>query len=101
MLFLLKRSFFSKICVFSKEIQIEEKKIEIIKNWPKRKLIKDIQVFIGFINFYQQFIKTFSNIITLLILMFKVKSLNNKIINSSNGIKISSRKNSYNNNGAS
>lgn len=42
--------------VSAQRIQIEDKKIEVIKNWPESKLINDIKVFIEFANFYQQFI---------------------------------------------
>lgn len=47
-----------KICflmyiIFSKDINIKIKIIEIIKDWLKSKLISNIQVFLRFINFYQ------------------------------------------------
>ena len=32
------------------------KKIEVLKNWPEPKLVRDIQVFLNFANFYWQFI---------------------------------------------
>ena len=35
---------------------MEVEKIKIIKNWPKPKSFRDIQVFLGFANFYQLFI---------------------------------------------
>lgn len=38
-----------------------------MKTEPKPKLINDIQVFLGFFNFYQRFIKIFSEIAPLLI----------------------------------
>ena len=40
----------------AQKIRMEEKQIEAVKNWPKPKLIRDIQVFLGFANFYQRFI---------------------------------------------
>ena len=41
---------------------MEEERIEAVKNWPEPKSIQDIQVFIGFANFYQRFIQSFSKI---------------------------------------
>lgn len=41
-------------------IQIEENYIEAIQSWPKPRIIREVQVFIGFANFYRQFIKRFS-----------------------------------------
>ena len=43
---------------------MEDERIEIVRNWPKPKSVQDIQVFIGFANFYQQFIQGFSRIAT-------------------------------------
>ena len=51
---------------------MEDEKFEVVKNWPKPKSVTDIQVFIGFANFYWQFIRSFSRIAALLILMFKM-----------------------------
>ena len=38
--------------VSSKGISMEVEQIEVIKEWPKPKSVKDIQVFLGFANFY-------------------------------------------------
>ena len=48
--------------VLSQGIRMEDKKIEAVKNWPEPKSVWDIQVFIGFANFYRQFIRGFSKI---------------------------------------
>ena len=53
-------------------IKIEEKRIDIVKKWLKPKSVWDIQVFIGFVNFYQRFIKGFSRIVAPLIAMLKI-----------------------------
>ena len=37
---------------------MEAKKIEILKNWVKPKLVQDIEAFLDFINFYWQFIQS-------------------------------------------
>ena len=43
-----------------KRIQMEDERIETVKTWPKRRSVRDIQVFIGFANFYWQFIQGFN-----------------------------------------
>ena len=37
-------------------VQMEDKRIEAVKNWPKPKLMRNIQVFLEFANFYRRFI---------------------------------------------
>ena len=39
-----------------KGIRIEDKRIEVVKQWPELQSVRDIQVFLVFANFYQQFI---------------------------------------------
>jgi hypothetical protein len=39
---------------------MEEEKIEAIKNWKVPTNVKGVESFLGFMNFYQQFIKNFS-----------------------------------------
>ena len=57
-----KGSFYkNKVCflryvVSAKGVQIEDERIEAVKNWPKPKFIYNIQVFLGFANFYWRFI---------------------------------------------
>ena len=48
--------------VSSKGISMEAEQIEVIRKWPELKLVQDIQVFLGFANFYCWFIKGFSKI---------------------------------------
>ena len=52
-------------------VRMEDEQIEAVKNWPKPTLVRDIQVFIGFANFYQRFIQGFSKIAAPLTLMLK------------------------------
>ena len=40
----------------AQEVQIEEEKIDVVKNWPESISIHDIQVFFDFVNFYCRFI---------------------------------------------
>jgi len=48
------------------EVQIEEEKFKAIKEWKTPTKVKDIKSFLGFANFYRQFIKDFSHIAILL-----------------------------------
>ena len=50
---------------------MEVEQIEVVKMWPKPKFVQDIQAFLGFANFYCQFIKSFSKIAILLTLILK------------------------------
>ena len=43
-------------------VQMEDEKIKAIKSWPEPNLVQDIQVFIGFANFYWRFIQGFSKV---------------------------------------
>ena len=52
--------------------KFENKKIKIVKNWLESKLIKDMQVFLNFANFYQYFIQSFDTIAKTLISMLKM-----------------------------
>ena len=58
--------------ISSQEIRMEEERIDAVKAWPEPKLIRDIQVFIGFANFYRRFIQGFSKIAALLTSMLKI-----------------------------
>lgn len=42
--------------ISSQGIKMQDKRIETVRNWPEPKLVKDIQVFLGFANFYYCFI---------------------------------------------
>ena len=48
--------------VSSKGINMEVEWIEVVRKWPEPKSVWDIQVFLGFANFYYWFIKSFSKI---------------------------------------
>ena len=57
--------------VSSKGISMEAKRIEVVKDWPEPKSVRDIQVFLGFANFYRRFIQGFSRIAASLTSMLK------------------------------
>ena len=50
---------------------MEEERINAVKKWAKPQSVRDIQVFIGFANFYRRFIKGFSRIAAPLTAMLK------------------------------
>ena len=77
---------------------MEVEKIEIIKDWPEPKSIQNIEVFLCFANFYQQFIQGFNKIVALLTLILKIIKLSNKLASSkNNNSKSASEKNDSNN----
>ena len=53
---------------------MEDEKIKTVKSWLEPKSIRDIQVFIGFANFYRRFIQGFSKIAALLTSILKISS---------------------------
>ena len=57
--------------VSSKGISMEAERIEVVRKWPEPKSVRDIQVFLGFTNFYWQFIQGFNRIAAPLISMLK------------------------------
>ena len=67
--------YFPEYVVLSKDISMKAKKIKVVKKWLKLKSIQDIQVFLGFANFYQQFIQGFNKIIALFMSMLKTTVL--------------------------
>ena len=38
--------------VSAQRVKMEDEQIEVVKNWPEPKSIRDIQIFLGFANFY-------------------------------------------------
>ncbi len=48
--------------VLTQGIRIEEEKIEAVRDWPEPQSVRDIQVILGFANFYRRFIRNFSRI---------------------------------------
>ena len=44
-------------------LTMSDNKVKIIQDWPEPKKVKDIQSFLGFTNFYHQFIFNYSNIV--------------------------------------
>ena len=46
-------------------------KINIIKEWPVPRNISEVQLFLGFINFYRKFIEKYSEVAVSLIYLIK------------------------------
>ena len=82
------RFYKDKVCflgyiVLAQEVQMEEERIEVVKNWPKPKSMRDIQVFLGFANFYQHFIQSFSKIVgpfTSMLIIRQIQSAENLLL---------------------
>ena len=73
---------------------MEAERIQVVKDWPELKSVRNIQVFLGFANFYQQFIQGFSKIATPLTSMLKTTGSPNKPAPSKNdGSKSASNRN--------
>ena len=58
--------------MFLQRICIEDERIKAVKQWPEPKLVRDIQVFLRFANFYWQFIQGYSCIAAPLTLILKI-----------------------------
>ncbi len=57
--------------IFYQGIQMEEEQIKAIRDWLKPQSVCDIQVFLGFPNFYWRFIQGFSRLVAPLTSMLK------------------------------
>jgi len=42
------------------QVQMETNKVKAVKKWKTPTKIKEVESFLGFVNFYRQFIKNFS-----------------------------------------
>lgn len=74
--------------ILAQSIIIEEKKIMKRKIWPELKLVRDIQVFLDFANFYKRFIRNINRIAVLLIfILWIINETNKDRIQSSQGHK--------------
>ncbi len=61
--------------VFYQGIQMEEERIKAGRDWPKPQSVRDIQVFLGFANFYRRFIQGLSRLAAPLTSMLKTISV--------------------------
>jgi hypothetical protein len=44
-------------------LQMNPAKVKVIQDWPERRKVKNIQSFLGFANFYRQYIHNYSDIV--------------------------------------
>jgi hypothetical protein len=44
-------------------LQMDPAKVKVIQDWPEQQKVKDIQSFLGFANFYRQYIHNYSDIV--------------------------------------
>ena len=51
---------FLGVVIGLKGIKMEEKKVKRVKEWPTLKCVKDVQKFLGLVNYYRQFIEGFT-----------------------------------------
>ena len=73
---------------------METKRIKVVKNWLLPKSICDIQNFLGFANFYQQFIQSFCRITVQVISILKTTGLFDKLaFSKSNNSRLASNRN--------
>ncbi len=68
---------FLAFVVLVQGIRMEEERIENVRNWLEPQSVRDIQMFLGFANFYRRFIKNFSRIAAPLTSMLWTTSNNN------------------------
>ena len=57
---------FLEVVIRPEEIKIEEKKVKVVLDWIVSKLVKNIQKFLGLVNYYRRFVKGFVKITRLL-----------------------------------
>jgi len=53
---------FLGVVIEADRIKMEEEKVKGVLDWPKPKCVKDVQKFLGLVNYYHQFIKGFISI---------------------------------------
>ncbi len=59
------------VVVLAQGIRMEEEKIKAVRDWREPQSVRDIQVFLGFANFYKRFIRNLSRIAVLLTSMLR------------------------------
>jgi len=50
-----------RVVVGKGQVKMEQEKIKAVKDWKTPIKIKDVESFLGFVNFYQRFIQNFSH----------------------------------------
>ena len=55
-------------------VAMSKKKVETILIWKATRSVKDVQIFVGFVNFYRRFIENFSKVCKPITVMGVVRS---------------------------
>jgi len=50
-----------KVIVGKGQVKMEQEKIKVVKEWKIPIKVKDMESFLGFVNFYRRFIQNFSH----------------------------------------
>ena len=58
--FSMKRIKYLGLIISTDSISMDLEKVQCILNWEMLNLVKDVQAFLGFLNFYRQFVEQFS-----------------------------------------
>ena len=53
-------------CISPRKISMDPKKVRAIQDWPRPQNVKDVPSVLGFMNFYRQFVKGYSQVATTL-----------------------------------
>ena len=51
-----------KVVIGPDEVKIEKKKVQGIVDWPVPRSVKDVENFLGLVNYYRQFVKNFTRV---------------------------------------
>ena len=62
---------FLGVVIGPKGVEMQKEKIEGVLSWPAPKNIKEVQKFLGLVNYYRQFIKEFTKIAALLYVLVR------------------------------
>ncbi len=56
------------------QVRMDPKKVQAVLDWPVPTSVKEVQRFIGFVNFYRKFVRNFSSVAVLLTALTKSSS---------------------------
>ena len=68
------------LIISTEKIKMDPAKVTAIRNWDRPTCVKEIRLFIGFCNFYRQFIRRFSNVASPLNAMTKKEAMKKQFV---------------------